>query len=45
MVLLESTLLVHVEKEKSLVSQRLTRDFKYPEPNYKDYIWIFSIIL
>ena len=32
MVLLESTLLVHVEKEKSLVSQRLTRDFKYPEP-------------
>ena len=32
MVLLESTLLVHVEKEKSLVSQRLTRDFKYPDP-------------
>lgn len=32
MVLLESTLLVHVEKEKSLVNQRLTRDFKYPDP-------------
>ena len=32
MVLLESTLLVHVEKEKSLVSQILTRDFKYPDP-------------
>ena len=35
MVLLESTLLVHVEKEKSLVSQILTRDFKYPDPHLK----------
>ena len=32
MVLLESTLLVHVEKEKSLVNQRLTRDLWYPDP-------------
>ena len=32
MVLLESTLLVHVEKEKSLVIQRLTRGLRYPDP-------------
>ena len=32
MVLLESTLLVHVEKEKSLVNQRLTRGLRYPDP-------------
>ena len=32
MVLLESTLLVHVEKEKSLVNQRFTRDLWYPDP-------------
>ena len=32
MALLESTLLVHVEKEKSLVNQRLTRDLWYPDP-------------
>ena len=32
MVLLESTLLVYVEKEKSLVNQELTRDLWYPDP-------------
>ena len=31
-VLLYSTLLVCVEKEKSLVNQRLTRDLRYPDP-------------
>ena len=32
MILLKSTLLVHIEKEKSLVNQRLTRDLWYPDP-------------
>lgn len=35
MVLLESTLLVHVKKEKPLVNQRLTRGFRYPDPHLK----------
>ncbi len=30
--MLESTLLVRVEKEKSLVNHRFTRDLRYPDP-------------
>lgn len=30
--MLKSTLLVHTEKEKSLVNQRLIRDLWYPDP-------------
>lgn len=33
--LLHSTLLVHSEKEKSLVNQRFTRDLWYPDPHLK----------
>ena len=35
MVLLESTLLVHIEKEKSLVNQRFARNLWYPDPHLK----------
>ena len=43
MVLLESTLLVHIEKEKSLVNQRFTRGFVVPRPGIEPG-WIAPLV-